>query len=211
MKQTTTQPSARDRILDTARRLFYRDGLRATGIDRIIAESGVAKMSLYRHFPSKAHLIAAFLDWRHEYWMGWFTAAVEARWTQEAGLAVLADVLGDWFEQDDFRGCAFINSVAETGPDDESQPLQQALVHKEGLEAYLAELAGRLGLRDPGQVAQEAMLCVEGMIVRAQMRRDPQVVAAGRRLLARIEQDARALPAPRPASKRPRKRTPDAA
>lgn len=202
MNQTTSQPSARDRILDTAQRLFYRDGLRATGIDRIIAESGVAKMSLYRHFPSKNHLIAAFLDWRHEYWMGWFTAAVEARWEKAAGLAVLADVLGDWFAQDDFRGCAFINSVAETGPGDAPEPLAQALVHKQGLETYIAELAGRLGLHDPAQVAQETMLCVEGMIVRAQMRRDSQIAAAGRRLLARIEQDALPIPTP----KRPRKR-----
>ena len=66
------QPSARDHILDTAKRLFYRDGFRATGIDRIVAESGVAKMSLYRHFPSKDDLIAAFLDWRHAHWTAWF-------------------------------------------------------------------------------------------------------------------------------------------
>lgn len=210
MKQTTSpstsasaSPSAaRDRILDTAKRLFYRDGLRATGIDRIIAESGVAKMSLYRHFPSKNHLIAAFLDWRHQHWMGWFTAAVEARWTRKAELAVLADVLGDWFAQEDFRGCAFINAVAETGAGDEPQQLQQALVHKHGLEAYIAGLAGRLGLQAPDQVAQEAMLCVEGMIVRAQMRRDPHIAAAGRRLLGRIEQDAVPAANAEPARKR---------
>jgi AcrR family transcriptional regulator len=186
-----TQLSARERILDTARRLFYRDGLRATGIDRIIAESGVAKMSLYRHFPSKSDLIEAFLDWRHEYWMTWFSGAVEARWTRTPKLAVLADALGDWFKQDDFRGCAFINAVAETGATEAPYAILQAQLHKDALEAYIAELAGRLGLRAPAQVAQEAMLCIEGMIVRAQLRPDPHIVAAGRRLLARIEQDAR--------------------
>lgn len=192
-----TQPSARDRIFDTARRLFYRDGLRATGIDRIIAESGVAKMSLYRHFPSKNHLITAFLDWRHDYWMTWFTAAVEARWARRAELAVLADALDEWFMQDDFRGCAFINTVAETGAGDAPEHVRQAQAHKDDLEAYIGALAGRLGLDAPGEVAQEAMLCVEGMIVRAQMRRGPQVAAAGRRLLARIEHDAMpALPRP---------------
>ena len=111
---------------------------------------------------------------------------------------MLADVLGDWFAQDDFRGCAFINAVAETGAGDEPQQLQQALVHKRGLEAYIAELAGRLALQAPDQVAQEAMLCVEGMIVRAQMRRDPHIVAAGRRLLQRIEQDAAPAAAAKP-------------
>lgn len=186
-----TQLSARDRILEVAKRLFYRDGFRATGIDRIVAESGVAKMSLYRHFPSKNDLIAAFLAWRHEHWMGWFTGAVERRFAAGAELAVIADALGEWFEQEDFRGCAFINSVAETGATEDALHLRQAVVHKQGLEEYIAALAGRLGLEAPERVAQEAMLCVEGMIVRAQMTRDAAVVEAGRRLLARIEQGAR--------------------
>ncbi|MDN4055971.1 helix-turn-helix domain-containing protein [Massilia sp. YIM B02763] len=180
------QPSARERILDTAKRLFYRDGLRATGIDRIIAESGVAKMSLYRHFPSKNDLIAAFLVWRHDHWMGWFSGAVEARLAERAELGAVADALGEWFAQDDFRGCAFINAVAETGAVEEGLHLRQAIVHKQALEDYLADVAVRLGLNEPALAAQEAMLCVEGMIVRAQFRRDPQIVAAGRRLLEHI-------------------------
>jgi AcrR family transcriptional regulator len=180
------QPSARDRILDTAKRLFYRDGFRATGIDRIIAESGVAKMSLYRHFASKDDLIAAFLDWRHEHWMSWFTAALDTRLARGEGLAAVADVLGEWFGQDDFRGCAFINAVAETGATIEPRHFDQAVRHKRDLERYLAGVAARLGLAAPAQAAEEAMVCVEGMIVRAQMRPDPRIVDAGRRLLARI-------------------------
>jgi AcrR family transcriptional regulator len=185
------QASARDRILDVAKRLFYRDGFRATGIDKIIAESGVAKMSFYRNFPSKNHLITAFLEWRHEHWMTWFIGAVEPRWQRQPGLEVLADALGEWFAQDDFRGCAFINSVAETGVSDEPRHLELAVSHKGGLEQYIVTLAERLGLVMPQQVAQEAMLCLEGMIVRAQMRRDADIVAAGCRLLARIEHAAR--------------------
>jgi AcrR family transcriptional regulator len=188
------QPSARDRILDTAKRLFYRDGFRATGIDRIVAESGVAKMSLYRHFPSKDDLIAAFLDWRHAHWTSWFTAAVEARLARKAELAAVADALGEWFGQDDFRGCAFINAAAETGATDDPRHREQAACHKRELERYLGDVAARLRLAAPAQVAEEAMLCVEGMIVRAQMAAGPQehaqIVAAGRRLLARIERDA---------------------
>lgn len=184
------QASARDRILDTATRLFYRDGLRATGVDRIVAESGVAKMSLYRHFPSKDDLIAAFLDRRHDHWMVWFMSTVEARLAQGAGLAAVADVLGAWFVQDDFRGCAFINAVAETGATDEPRHRDLAVRHKRALERYLGEVAARLQLAAPEQVAQEAMLCVEGMIVQAQMGADPRIVAVGRRLLGRIEHDA---------------------
>lgn len=184
------QPSARDRILDTAKRLFYRDGFRATGIDRIVAESGVAKMSLYRHFASKDDLIAAFLDWRHDHWTAWFTAAVDARLARGEGLAAVADVLGEWFGQDDFRGCAFINAVAETGATDDPRHLDQAVRHKRDLERYLGDAAARLGLGTPERVAEEAMLCVEGMIVRAQMGFDLRIVDAGRRLLARVERDA---------------------
>ncbi|MGT2433728.1 TetR/AcrR family transcriptional regulator [Cupriavidus basilensis] len=109
-------PSARERILDTAARLFYQDGLRATGIDKIIAESGVAKMSLYRHFASKNELISAFLDRRHDNWMAWFEQDVEARFAATPGLEVIADALADWFTDGEFRGCAFINAVAEAGP-----------------------------------------------------------------------------------------------
>jgi AcrR family transcriptional regulator len=155
--------SARDRILATALRLFYRDGIRATGIDRIIAESGVAKMSLYRHFPSKADLVRAFLAARHDYWMGSFTEAVERRFARD-GLAAIAGALSDWFAEGDFRGCAFINTVAESGTD-----FPSAVEHKRALEAYIRGLAERLSLPAPALVAAKAMILIEGTIVRAQM------------------------------------------
>ncbi|HMA51646.1 MAG TPA: helix-turn-helix domain-containing protein [Magnetospirillaceae bacterium] len=155
--------SARDRILTTALRLFYRDGIRATGIDRIIAESGVAKMSFYRHFPSKADLVRAFLAARHERWMGWFTAAVERRFATE-GLAAIAGALAEWFAEEDFRGCAFINTVAESGA-----AFPAAVEHKRELEAYIRGLAERLSLPSPGGIAAKSMILVEGIIVRAQM------------------------------------------
>ena len=154
---------ARDRILATASRLFYQEGLRATGIDRIIAESGVAKMSFYRHFPSKADLVRAFLQARHQAWMGWFAEAVEKR-LESQGFAALAGALGEWFAQPDFRGCAFINTVAETGRD---FPL--AIEHKRELAAFVEALAQRLHLPSPIPTAAKAMIVIEGMIVRAQM------------------------------------------
>ncbi|UDM53446.1 TetR/AcrR family transcriptional regulator [Cupriavidus sp. MP-37] len=178
-------PSARDRILDTAARLFYQEGYRATGIDRIIAESGVAKMSLYRHFASKNALIAAFLARRHDEWMAWFRQDVEARLAARPRLDVIADTLADWFGSD-FRGCAFINVVAEAG---DAQAQQQAAAHKAELEAFIAELAARLDLPAPQAVAAEAMLCIEGMIVRYQMRPDSGVIEAGRRFLGRLQDD----------------------
>ena len=154
---------ARDRILATASRLFYQEGLRATGIDRIIAESGVAKMSFYRHFPSKADLVRAFLEARHRAWMNWFADAVERR-VEKQGFSALAGALGEWFTQPDFRGCAFINTVAESGA-----AFPAAVEHKRELEAYIRGLAERLSLPSPGGIAAKSMILVEGIIVRAQM------------------------------------------
>jgi len=155
--------SAKDRILSTALRLFYSDGLRATGIDKIIAESGVAKMSFYRHFPSKNDLIRAFLQARHEIWMAKFRTAVERLFARD-GFTAIAHALSEWFAESDFRGCAFINTVAETGSEF-SQPVE----HKRDLEAYVRELAERLSLPSPDRVAAKAMIVIEGAIVRAQM------------------------------------------
>ncbi|CAJ0707688.1 TetR/AcrR family transcriptional regulator [Ralstonia sp. 22086] len=187
MAKTAEILSARDRIMETAERLFLQEGFRATGIDRIIAESGVAKMSLYRHFPSKSDLIAAFLDARHERWMAWFREATEARLARRADLDVLADVLATWFDTETYRGCAFINLVAESGTETgDAQLVEKAVLHKAELASYLAELAKRLGYPRPKAIAEEALLCVEGMIVRYQMTGERSVVDAGRRLLARL-------------------------
>jgi len=188
-------PSARERILDTASRLFYRDGYRATGIDRIIAESGVAKMSLYRHFPSKNDLIFAYLQRRHDHWTGWFRDAVARRLAARRNLDVMADALGEWFATEDFRGCSFINMVAEAGggAGDDPRLLEQAVAHKTSLEDFIEEIARDLALTGPREVAEEAMLCIEGMIVRFQTAHGGGVVDAGRRLLGRLH--AAQLPA----------------
>ncbi|MGN5477796.1 TetR/AcrR family transcriptional regulator [Cupriavidus basilensis] len=178
--------------METAARLFYQDGFRATGIDKIIAESGVAKMSLYRHFSSKDELIAAFLDWRHDFWMRWFTEEVESRLAVRKELSVLAEALGVWFSRVDFRGCAFINVVAEAGSTGNPQHLEQAASHKHDLERYIAGLAGRIGLPSPATVAADAMLVVEGMIVRFQMTHDMAIVDSGKRVFATMEKAATA-------------------
>lgn len=179
--------SARERIMETAERLFLQEGFRATGIDRIIAESGVAKMSLYRHFPSKNDLIATFLDARHEQWMAWFQQETEARLAKRADLDVLADVLASWFTTGTYRGCAFINLVAESGVETgDAALMQKAVAHKADLATYLAGLAKRLGYARPKAIAEEAMVCVEGMIVRYQMTGERSAIDAGRRLLARL-------------------------
>ena len=169
---------ARERILSTAHDLFYRDGIRATGVDRLIAESGVAKLTFYRHFPGKDALVRAFLDHRHARWMAWFIDALGRHGaagaaTGSAHLMLLADVLDEWCAQPDFRGCAFINTVVELGP---SMPEAMAVVqaHKTEMTQVIAQLLPEGPTQ--GLLADAAAMAFDGAIVRAQMAGD----AAGR-------------------------------
>jgi AcrR family transcriptional regulator len=106
---------ARERILTAAYQLFSRQGITATGIDTIIARSGAAKMSLYRHFGSKDELIVAFLEHRKELWtLHWLEQEISRRESDPvAQLLAIFDVFDGWFQQPDFEGCPFINSLIE--------------------------------------------------------------------------------------------------
>lgn len=152
---------ARERILLTAHQLFYREGIRATGIDRVISESGVTKVTFYRHFPSKHDLIRAFLEYRHQHWMKWFTDALQRH---GGGLKALVPTLAEWFSSEDFRGCAFINSVAEVGPV-LAEVMEMTRRHKDDMVTAIAHLLPTS--RHRGQDAQALSLAVDGAIVRA--------------------------------------------
>jgi AcrR family transcriptional regulator len=151
-----------DRILRTAHELFYRDGIRATGIDRVIAESGVAKVTFYRQFASKDALIRAFLEYRHERWMAWFTAAL-ARHGGDA--RALVPALREWLESAEFRGCAFLNSVGELGGT-MPEVVEIARRHKRDMTAAIAALLPASARR--ARLAQAMALSVDGAIVQAQ-------------------------------------------
>ncbi|PKU24986.1 TetR/AcrR family transcriptional regulator [Telmatospirillum siberiense] len=165
--------SARDRILRAAQDLFYLHGVRATGIDRVIAEAGVTKVTFYRHFPSKDDLIRAYLRQRHETWIAWFKESLAAsRASQSAAdrrtqpLMPVLQVAREWFHASTFRGCAFANTVAEIG---ESVPSITgiALQHKQAVRDAIADLL-------PSDVAAAHMawaatLALDGAIVNAQL------------------------------------------
>lgn len=163
------KPPPRERILHAAHDLFYRDGIRATGIDRVIAESGVSKVTFYRQFASKDDLILAFLAHRHERWMSWF---VDALARHGGTLAAVVPTLREWLCGADFRGCAFLNSVGELGP---VLPDVLALTraHKNDMTRALAALmrpsAGR------ARASRAIALAVDGAIVQAQFLAHPDV------------------------------------
>ena len=159
---------ARDRILDTAYDLFSRHGIRAVGVDRIVAESGVAKMSLYRHFPSKDDLVLSFLQEREQRWTkDWLQAEAERRGATAAErMLAIFDVFGEWFVIDDFEGCSFINVLLEF--DDRGHRVHKATVgHLRNIRTFLRELATEAGASDPEALAHQWHILMKGSIVAA--------------------------------------------
>ena len=167
---------ARERILASALALFYRDGIRATGVDRLIAESAVTKATFYRHFPGKNDLILAFLEHRHARWMAWFTDAL-ARHGGDTD--ALVPTLAEWLRSPDFRGCAFINSVGELGAE---LPGVVAITrrHKAEMGVAIAALLPASRLRRKQALA--LAIVVDGAIVRAQFDAAPDAALAGLQL-----------------------------
>jgi AcrR family transcriptional regulator len=162
----------RDRLVETALRLFYTNGFHATGIDAILAESGVAKMTLYKYFKSKDELILAALELRHERWSAWFWGEVESRSrSPRRRLLVAFDVLGEWFRSEDFRGCFFLNAASEYGG---LEPrIQEAVAgHKRWVREFLERLASEARARDASGLARQLALLVEGAISVALVERD---------------------------------------
>src|SRR5215831_14017788 len=140
MERTKPTSEARQRILETADRLFYQQGIRAVGIDRIIAEAGVAKMTFYTHFPSKDDLILAVLKRREESVLAFFRAAMERHDKKAKNpLRAFFAALKDFFEASGFRGCPFQNAAVELA--DPTHP-GTAFVrgHKQRFSAFLQGL-----------------------------------------------------------------------
>jgi len=154
--------TARDRILLTAHDLFYRDGIRSTGIDSIIERAGVTKVTFYRHFKSKNDLIVAYLEYRHQRWMSWFVGALQRH---GGTLEALAPAMAEWFRSPDYRGCAFINGVSEIAP---ALPrvIEITRRHKYEMQQAIARLLPRS--RRAAALARSLAVLVDGSIVQAQ-------------------------------------------
>ncbi|MGE5540437.1 MAG: TetR/AcrR family transcriptional regulator [Gemmatimonas sp.] len=172
----------RDHLVETALALFSRHGYHATGIDRILAESGVAKMTLYKHFRSKDDLILAALRRRDEEFFRWLQTEVEGRAaTPRERLLTVFDALESWFKDPAFNGCCFINAAGEYGGKDD--PVHVAAAeHKARIAGYLRELAQAAGAASPDEVARQLMLLVNGAIVAAHVGGDAGAARSARAL-----------------------------
>jgi len=185
--------SRRDHLVDTAVRLFNEAGYHATGIDRILAEAGVAKMTLYNHFASKDELILAALELRDRRFRDWLRDEVARRAeSPRAALLAVFDVLGTWTAGPDFHGCMFIKAAAEYGVPD--NPIHAAAAeHKRLIYDWLRDLAAEAGARKPGELAAQLLLLLDGASVNAQV--NPAAPAARQAKKAAAVLIARALAA----------------
>lgn len=159
---------ARGRILCTAYELFCREGVQAIGIDRVVAEAGVAKMTLYRHFRSKEGLAVAVLELREELWtFKWLLTEVEKRaQTPEARLLAFFDVFDEWFRRDDFEACLFSNTLLESH--DRNSPIGKAAVNGlANVRSIVGRLAKEAGVADPDAFARTWQILLSGSILLA--------------------------------------------
>jgi AcrR family transcriptional regulator len=168
--------TARERLLDAAEVLIYRNGVHATGTEAIIEAAGTARMSLYNHFGSKEGLVVAALERRDERWMRWFSEAVNARTTdRRARILGMFDVLQEWFAEPGFHGCAFINVAGGEFEKDHAVRVV-ARRHKEKLRAFILGLCREAKLSRAEQLARQLFLLVEGAIVAAMV--EPKCTAS---------------------------------
>ena len=176
---TTTSPgrpsAARQRILDTAFRLFYARGIRGVGVDTIIAESGVAKATFYKHFPAKDDLVLAYLDKIDGVWSGQLRDAAEAAGPAPRDQLVgLFDALATACRRDGYRGCAFLNAAAEAVP---GTPVHDRTVaHKRDVRGWVRGLAVDAGASDPDGLARSLTLLLDGGLASGALDADPEAV-----------------------------------
>ncbi|MGW3600723.1 TetR/AcrR family transcriptional regulator [Streptomyces sp. NPDC005167] len=179
MPATAKRLPARERILTTAEELFSAHGLRGVGVDRIIADSDVAKSTLYVHFPSKDELAAAYLRRTDDSWRGKLrAAALAAGDSPREQLVGLFDAITASYERHGFHGCPFINAAAESEPG--SLPHTVTVEHKRAVRAWVRDLAEVAGAADPDQLALQLTLLVDGALAAGKLEQDPAMPAAAK-------------------------------
>jgi len=189
---THARPSAaRQRILDTAFVLFYARGIRAVGIDLIIAESGVAKATFYKYFPAKDDLVVAYLDKVDAIWTNQLKAAAEAAGPEPAHQLIgMFDALSSACRREGYRGCAFINAAAESQPG--TAVHDRTVRHKAAVLAWVRDLARSAGARDPDSLGRSLTLLLDGGLASGSLDASPEAPAAAKASAAALVAAARA-------------------
>jgi AcrR family transcriptional regulator len=178
--------SPRDRVLTAASRLFTEAGIKATGVDSLIASAGVAKATFYRHFPSKDDLIVAWLEDPRTRWFDGVRDRVEARSASgEDIIPNLFTVVAEWLEEDDFRGCPYLNTSVELV--DPTHPATTTIRdYLREIASYLQDTAEIAGYADGAAIGTALQTILAGSIVLAAAHRDSAFVLAGRDAAVRL-------------------------
>lgn len=170
--------SRRELIVEEASRIFYARGVRAVGVDTLVEEIGVAKMTLYKHFRGKDELIVACLRRIDERYRVWIESRLCGDDPVERILQIF-DALHDWFASPEFRGCAFVNATIELANPD--HPAREAVLdHKRHTRDWVSRLVAGCGVDDTGFVARQLVLLMEGAISTALVEHDPDAAGVAR-------------------------------
>lgn len=171
---------ARDRILLSAHRLFNQHGMHRTGVDRIISESKVAKMSFYSHFPSKQDLVLQYLRQKDFEWFELLQRHMDRGRTAEERLLRVFESLEEWFRKESFRGCPFVKGLAEF--DEEDAEIHSCLTaHFEKTRTVLAELCSGAAPGCASELTDQMVILVIGAIVAAQTSGTPEPAIQARK------------------------------
>ena len=172
MERSSAKAAMQERILETADRLFYREGIRVVGVDTVAAEIGISKRTLYNYFPSKDDLIVAYLSRR-------------LRPIEESSLPPAEQILDDFdrleraMRRDGYRRCPFVNAVAELA-DPTHAAHQIAVAHKEKRRTLFRKLLIQLEVANPDSLAIQLMILGEGAVAQALVHGDPKMARAAR-------------------------------
>lgn len=183
---------ARKRIIETALNLFYKQGYLATGINQVIAESGVTKNTFYYHFPSKDALCVAYLQARGKVWGAWLNAEIESKKTPYKRFMAPLDFVERWLQECDFRGCAFLNIASEI-PDLNSDIRKQVVHDKNEVRKIVKSLTKDLKASDKkyakidvSVVSESYYVLLEGSIVTSQVFGDVSLMKSVRKAVAKL-------------------------
>jgi AcrR family transcriptional regulator len=178
MSATTIKKSPRERLLEAANELFYAEGVQSVGIDRVIAQAGVAKASLYSTFGSKEGLVRAYLDSRHEALIGSLREAAAAVDDPVERLLAVFDAQAERFDQPGYRGCAFAAASAEAPA--EGQIAQATARYRQEVRELFVELATEARVADPNGLADQLRLVYDGGGVAANLDHNPEIASSAR-------------------------------
>jgi AcrR family transcriptional regulator len=172
MERFIGRQAIQERILETVDSLFYREGIRAVGVDKITEETGISKRTLYNYFPSKDHLITAYLARR-------LTPLPMSEKSAEEQILESFVRLERSLADEESQGCPFVNAVVELkDPDHAANEI--ALAYKNQRRNWFIEMLERLQIAHPERLAMQLTLLVDGAIAAAVIRRDPKVARAAR-------------------------------